>query len=67
MLKHVCNVCGNDFDQWDEQEGYAMNYHCGYGSQFDGNNIQLDLCCGCFDELLKEYILPKCKINPMSE
>lgn len=67
MLKHVCNFCGKDFDEWDEQDGINMNQRFGYGSQFDTQSIWLDLCCTCGDTMLKEYILPKCKINPMSE
>ena len=67
MMKHVCNMCGRDFDMWDEQDGLMVNQRLGYGSRFDGHNLQLDLCCVCYDELMGEYLLPKCRINPMSE
>lgn len=64
MLKHVCNICGIDFDEWDEQEGILLEHSCGYGSKYDGDYYRIDMCCACFDELLDNYILPKCKINP---
>lgn len=67
MLKHVCNICGKDFDLWDEQENFSIRTHVGYGSEFDGSRIELDMCCGCFDKLMNIYILPKCKIPPMTD
>ena len=67
MLKHVCNLCGKDFDEWDEQEEFGMHYHAGYGSKFDGDTINCDLCCACFDELMETYILPRSKIYPIEE
>lgn len=67
MVKKVCNMCGKDFDMWDTQESFGFDYHVGYGSGFDGSNIQLDLCCDCFDKLMNEYIIPNCKISPVEE
>lgn len=67
MLKRVCNVCGKDFDLWDTQEGFGFHYTVGYGSEFDGQGINLDLCCDCFDKLMNEYIIPRCKISPVEE
>lgn len=64
MIKQVCNVCGKDFDEWDKQESFGLNYDIGYGSDFDGSKIRLDLCCRCFDDLMN-HILPKCKISPI--
>lgn len=67
MVKKVCNMCGKDFDMWDAQESFGFDYHVGYGRWFDGSNIQLDLCCDCFDKLMNEYIIPNCKISPVEE
>lgn len=61
-----CNVCGCDFDCWDRQSGYGIHHDIGYGSQYDGETINLNICCGCFDILLG-IIVPICKINPMDE
>lgn len=67
MLKHVCNICGKDFDEWDEQEDFSIHRHAGYGSEFDGDHIDLDMCCACFDKLMNTYILPKCAISPLTD
>ena len=61
MRKTVCNMCGKVFDEWDEEEDFGLHYDVGYGSVFDGEHINCDLCCECFDKLLKEYLIPKCK------
>lgn len=67
MLKHVCNICGKDFDLFDEQENFSIHRSVGYGSEFDGSNIDLDMCCDCFDKLMNTYILPQCKISPVTD
>lgn len=66
MTKRVCNLCGEDFDGWDEQEGFGFNHRMGYGSSYDGMLVDLDLCCNCMDRLL-DHLIPKCKINPVVE
>jgi len=58
-------MCGKDFDIWDNQEDFALYRNVGYGS--DGCKIELDLCCNCFDKLVREYIVPNCKINPIED
>ena len=67
MKKTVCNMCGKDFDMWDEQEEFGFHHHVGYGSRFDEAHIDVDLCCECFDNLMMSYILPKCKYSPIEE
>ena len=57
----VCDMCGKKFDMWDIQEGFGFSYSVGYGSKHDGDNVSCDLCCDCFDKLLDEYLIPKCK------
>ena len=49
---------------WDMQEDFCLNRHIGYGSKYDYNFLQLNLCCDCFDRLL-DHIIPQCKINPI--
>ena len=61
MTKTICNVCGKEFNMWDNQEGFGFDYRVGYGSKHDGENLKCDLCCDCFDKLLDEYLIPKCK------
>ena len=57
-------MCGEDFDKLDETEKFRIHHKVGYGSIHDGDEIDLDLCCRCFDELL-DCIIPKCTVNPM--
>lgn len=66
MYKRFCNVCGKEFDVWDEQEDFSISRNVGYGSKFDGDHIHLDMCCDCFDKLMDELI-PKCAISPVEE
>ena len=66
MTYKTCNVCAKEFDVWDRQEDFGFHYRVGYGSKYDGDKIDLDLCCRCFDDVF-EKILPKCKINPLAE
>lgn len=64
--KTLCNMCGKEFDQWDESESRGIHDQFGYGSKHDGDNIDLDLCCDCFDKVI-DWVLPQCKINPIEE
>lgn len=61
-----CTMCSNVFDNWDYQENFCLDYHIGYGSKYDCNRLKLNLCIDCFDKVL-DFILPKCKTNPLSE
>lgn len=58
----ICNKCGKQFDFWDTQENFDIHTVCGYGSKFDGEEIELDLCCSCFDKLVEE-----CAISPLKK
>lgn len=60
-----CNMCGQLFDDWDEQEDFGFTHRVGYGSKFDLQVLRCDFCCNCFDKLMDEYILPRCKISPI--
>ena len=58
QTKTFCNKCGKEFDIWDGQEGYKIYCTAGYGTKYDGMKIELDLCCGCMEELLDGCVLP---------
>lgn len=63
MAKTIrCNKCGKIFDLWDEQEAYSIYRKLGYGTKYDGDVLQLDLCCGCMEKLIDE-----CVIRPVIE
>lgn len=61
-----CNICTKEFDFWDEQEDFSICRQIGYGSGYDGLEIDLHLCCDCFDKVM-DTIVPMCQIDPLSE
>lgn len=58
----VCNKCGKKFDIWDTQENFSIYTRLGYGTKYDGDNLELDLCCECMEKLIAE-----CAISPIKE
>ena len=62
--KTLCNVCGKEFSDYDEQEHIGLHSQIGYGSKHDGDIIDLDICCDCFDVLI-DKLAKQCKINPI--
>lgn len=59
----ICNMCGKPFDEFDTCENFKLEHNVGYGSKHDMDIINCHLCCKCFDRLLDEYLIPKCKHN----
>jgi len=65
--KVFCNMCGKEFNSFDRQESFGIHTETiGYGSKYDGDSINLDMCCDCFDRIIEDLI-PRCKINPHKE
>ena len=60
MIIRKCNKCGKDFDDLDTQEEFSIHTTLGYGSKYDGDVLQLDLCCDCMGKLIDA-----CKISPL--
>lgn len=60
VSKKTCNMCGKEFDMWDEQEDFSIYREIGYGSKYDMESLELDLCCECMDK-----IIDSCKISPV--
>ena len=59
----ICNMCGKQFDIYDTQEDFSIyRENIGYGSKYDGNSVELDLCCECADKLFDA-----CKLSPIVE
>ena len=61
-----CSLCGKKFDMWDEEENFCFRHRFGYGSNYDSCQLDLKLCCKCFDRLMDELV-PQCKINPLPD
>lgn len=56
----VCNVCGKEFDIFDEQEDFTLKRKLGYGTKRDGDKLSLHFCCECMDKLIDS-----CKVSPI--
>ena len=61
-----CNMCGKPFDEWDYQENFSFKSYIGYGSKYDSNKRDFNLCCDCFDKIM-DFIIPQCAILPLEE
>ena len=62
MKQIFCNKCGKQFDFWDEQEDYSIHTRIGYGSKYDEEELRLDLCIKCMENLIDG-----CVINPLTD
>ena len=50
------------YDNSSSNEEMIHRQHIGYGSIHDGDNVDLQLCCDCFDRLVSE-----CNVSPIEE
>lgn len=57
-----CNICGKEFDMWDEQEAFSLHKQLGYGTKFDGEYLNINICCECM-----ENIICSCQISPLTD
>lgn len=44
-------------DLWDKEGGISVNKRLGYGSRYDGDFLELDLCAQCLDELIDSCVI----------
>lgn len=63
MANKICNKCAKEFDMWDEQEGIIVFRKLGYGTVYDGETLDLNLCCGCVESLIESCIISPLKSN----
>lgn len=59
-LSQKCNICGEEFDIWDSQENFHIHQDCGFGTKFDGDRVELNICCVCMEKLVEH-----CNISPV--
>ena len=50
--KQKCTLCGKKFDLHDQYADLCFVKQIGYGSVYDGETLDLSLCCECFDSLI---------------
>ncbi len=58
--KEQCSKCGKFLDLWDFQEDFSLSRFLGYGTKYDGERLEIKLCCECMEKLIDE-----CKISPI--
>ncbi len=56
----VCNKCGKTFNEYDELAGFSLYKTLGYGTKYDGDRLELDLCCDCM-----EHLIDSCAVHPV--
>lgn len=56
-----CNLCKKELDFWDMTEDYSIKGRLGYGTKYDGNDLELHICCECMNKLIDS-----CKISPIT-
>lgn len=61
-----CNMCGKDFNNCDSAFDFGIHRIIGYGSKYDGDDIDLDLCPECFDKFIHR-LKEDCRIDPIVE
>lgn len=57
-----CNICGKEFDVCDASENFAIKGKLGYGTKYDGDKLDLHICCECMNN-----IIDSCVISPVQE
>lgn len=60
MIGQICNKCGKRLDPWDSISCIHFERDLGYGSQYDGCSVEIDLCNSCFDAFINE-----CAVSPL--
>ena len=57
-----CDICGKELDIYDIGNEISNGFN--YGSKYDGNFIDIELCTNCYDKII-DKILPLFNNNPM--
>ncbi len=61
-IEITCNKCGKAFNIWDIQEMFSIHKNLGYGTRYDGDRLEIDLCCDCMNDLIEQ-----CVVSPIIE
>ncbi len=56
-LNIKCNFCGKEMDEFDIMSGFTISKKIGYGSIHDGEEVDLKLCCACFDRVTHACVI----------
>lgn len=58
----ICNICGKEFRLWDGLHDIHIRRHLGYGSKYDGEDLDMRICCDCLDK-----IISICEVSPVTK
>lgn len=53
-----CNKCGAEFKYPHVGQATRVSVDFGYGSKFDGDRWEFDLCDDCFESWTKDFVYP---------
>lgn len=59
QLHDKCSVCGKTMDTYDSKQNFLIHTKIGYGSKYDGEEIEIRLCSECMDKFIDV-----CKVKP---
>lgn len=64
MRRAYCNLCGKEFgrDTQDYNGTFSIHTTIGYGSKYDGCELELDFCSSCMDKIIEA-----CAITPVCD
>lgn len=54
--KRFCSCCGKELDFFDLQNDFYVHKQIGYGSVYDGSELELCLCSECFDIVINSCV-----------
>lgn len=60
MAKNVCNCCGKELGDYDQDYDYTFVVRMGYGTSHDLEYAEIHMCCACLDKLVEG-----CAVNPI--
>lgn len=55
-----CSFCGYPLSIIDLNQNFTMHRRLGYGTKYDGDALELRLCCTCM-----EAIIDACAVSPV--
>lgn len=61
-----CTMCNRILNEWDMYGDFYYHKWIGYGSRYDENRLDLELCGNCFDKVVS-FIVNNSANNPLKE
>ena len=58
----LCNICGNKMELHDIYADFTIHKQLGYGTEYDGDLLDLHICNDCMSKLINE-----CVVSPIIE